>query len=270
MYLFLFQVVFENFPILFKIILISAIEGITEFLPISSTAHILIVGHFVSFEVTMEFLVGIQAGAILAVSFLYFTHIKQMLAEFITLNFNIIPKLALVTIPTCIIGFILSQFGYLELFPKNIMNFSLIIGGFVMLFYYKTSGSVDKFEQITYKQAVIIGFFQTIALIPGVSRSASVIVGGLVCNLKRNAAVELSFISGVPIILIATAFQIFKSYNNGASVHNYTHLAIGFVFSFLFACLGIVILKRLVKMQIDFKFFGIYRIIMGFVLFFII
>jgi len=262
-------VLFTDFCLLFKIIIISAIEGITEFLPISSTAHILVVSKFVNFEITMDFLVGIQAGAILAVLFLYFRHIKTMFMECITLKFNIIPKLIIITIPTCIFGLIVSQLNYLELFPKHTISTTLILGGIVMLFFQQNSGNIDALQNITYKNSLIIAMFQTIAIIPGVSRSASVIVGGLVCNLTRTCAMEVSFFSGVPIILIATAYELFKSYKSGIGFNQISTLSVGFICSFIFSCIGILILKRLTKLNIDFKFFGFYRIIIGSVLFFI-
>ena len=260
---------FENFYFFFKIIIISAIEGITEFLPVSSTAHILIISKFIDFEITMSFLVGIQAGAILAVIFLYFTHIKTMFFEILTLKFNIIPKLIIITVPTAICGFILSKFEYLALFSNHTMNFTLIIGGIVMLFFQKKSGKIAEIQNLSYKNSLTIGFFQTIALIPGVSRSASVIIGGLSCGLTRSLAVEISFLSGVPIILIATSYEIFKSYQSSIGITQFQTLFFGMISSFFFACLGILLLKRLVKMNIDFKCFGFYRIIIGFVLFFI-
>lgn len=270
MYLFLFQVVFADKLLFIKILFISVIEGFTEFLPISSTAHILIFSKLLDLKITMDFLVGIQSGAILAVVFLYFGHIKTIFSEILSLKFNIIPKLIVITIPTCIAGFILSKLDYINLFSQYAIPTALILGGIIMLALQKKTGTIEEISQITYKNALTIGTFQMIALIPGVSRSASAMIGSLICKTTHKAAAEISFLSGIPIIFIASIYTIFKNYKNGENVLNFYNLGMGFCFSFCFACLGIKMLQFLIKFKIDFKFFGIYRIVIGFLLFFII
>lgn len=261
---------FENFYFLFKIILISAIEGLTEFLPVSSTAHILIVGRLTDVNIGMEFLVCIQLGAVLAVCFLYFDRVKEICMEILTCKPKLVITFVIITLPTCIIGAVISFVGYLDFFPKYTINITLILGGFIMLFFQKYSGSIDNVRLISNKNAMIIGLFQAVSLIPGVSRSAAVIVGTLVCGASRSTAMEVSFLSGVPIILAATVLELYKGFQTDIHIQSYSEIAIGVACAFTFACCGIKILKMLTKTNIDFKFFGIYRIMMGFLLFFII
>lgn len=260
---------FNNFCHLLKIILISATEGLTEFLPVSSTAHILVLGYLTDIKIGMEFLVGIQLGAVLAVCFLYFTRIKEICAEILTFKLNLATKFILITLPACLFGAVISSIGYFEFFPKYTINITLIFGGIVMLYFQKYSGSINDIRKLSNKHAIIIGLFQAISLIPGVSRSASVIVGALVCGASRRAAIEISFLSGVPIILAATVLEVYKGFKTGVHIQSYGELSIGFICAFIFACIGIRLLKSLSNANIDFKFFGIYRIIMGSLLFFV-
>ena len=256
----------------FQIFLISAVEGLTEFFPVSSTAHILILSRLFEIKLGMEFIVGVQLGAIFAVFLSYTKYIKAIFSEIIAMKPRLSLSLAIITTPTLIAGFALHKLGYLEIFEAKIMQImgiNLFIGGVIMLIFRKKSGTQTDISQISPLTSLKIGLIQSISLVPGVSRSASVVFGGIFLGLSKSAAMELSFLSGVPIILCATVFELWNSYSSGTSVQSPIVLISSMFASFLFAFLGIKILKILVKLGKDFEFFGIYRIIMGVLLFFI-
>ena len=255
----------------FPIFLISAVEGLTEFFPVSSTAHILMLSHFFSIKLGMEFIVGVQLGAILAVFLSYTKYLKVIFAEIISLKPRLSLSLAIITTPTLIAGFVLHKLGYLAIFEAKmmqIMGINLFLGGIIMLIFRRKSGTQSDISQISPLTSIKIGLIQVISLIPGVSRSASVVFGGIFSGLSKSAAMELSFLSGVPIILCATVFEMWNSYSSGVSMQSPIVLISSMFVSFLFAFIGISILKMLVKLGKDFEFFGIYRIIMGVLLFF--
>ncbi len=255
---------------IFYIFLISAVEGIAEFLPVSSTAHIILLSHFLNVKLGMEFIVGIQLGAIFAVFSLYKNYVGIIFSEIISLKPRLSLIIAIVTLPTLMLGFILHNAGYLDILFANtiyIMAVNLIIGGILMLIFRKKSGNINDITSISPMTAFKIGLVQSISLIPGVSRSASVVFGGIFTNLSRRVAIELSFISGVPIILCATVFEVWHGYSNGTNIQSPLILFLSMFVSFVFAYLGIKILKALVQTGKDFEIFGIYRIIMGVVLF---
>ncbi len=256
----------------FPIFLISAVEGLTEFFPVSSTAHILVLSHFFKIKLGMEFVVGVQLGAILAVFLSYTKYLKVIFSEIITLKPRLSLSLVIITMPTLIAGFALHKLGYLEIFEEKIMQImgiNLFIGGIIMLIFRKKSGTQSDISQISPMTSIKIGLIQAISLVPGVSRSASVVFGGIFSGLSKSAAMELSFLSGVPIILCATVFELWNSYSSGTSVQSPIVLISSMFVSFFFAFIGIQLLKVLVKCGKDFEFFGIYRIIIGVVLFFI-
>lgn len=246
---------------------ISAIEGITEFLPISSTAHIIALSKILNIHLGMEYIVGVQLGAILAVIALYPKRIKQIFEEIVHFKGGLWVTFLLITTPTLIIGFALHTVNALSKIPLAVMHINLIIGGIAMLMFRKASGNIFDINTITKKSAIIIGLFQAISLIPGVSRSASVIFGGLFSGLSRKAAIEVSFISGLPVILGASALEIYSNYSNGNALYSSTTLILNMITSFIFACIGILLLKWLASINKDFEIFGIYRIIIGILLF---
>ncbi len=257
----------------FCIFLISAIEGLTEFFPVSSTAHILLASYFLNIPLGMEFVVGVQLGAILAVFVSYKKYVNIIFCEIISLKPKILITLIAITLPTLLMGFALHKFGYLEVFEDNIMKImgiNLFIGGVVMLIFRKKSGNQTEISQISKATAFKIGLIQTISLVPGVSRSASVVFGGIFLGLSKSTAMELSFLAGVPIILCATVFEFWNSYSLGMSLQSPIVLISSMFVAFLFAFLSIKILKMLVQSGRDFEFFGVYRIILGCVLFFLI
>lgn len=249
-------------------IIFGIVEGITEFLPISSTGHLNLTrvllnvpnsSFFTSFEIF------IQLGAILAVVVLYWRTTfrdteawKKILAAFI---------------PTAIIGFILGKFIKTYLVSNEYVTLiSLFIGGILLIaleyMYKEKAHHKGDITALTYKQAVLIGVCQAIAVIPGVSRSAATILGAMYLGAKREAAVTFSFLLAIPTMLAATVFDM-KDANFAFSQHEYILLAIGFIVSFFVALLAIKWLVSFVKTN-TFIPFGVYRIILAVLFYFLI
>ena len=248
-------------------LILGIIEGLTEFLPISSTAHMIIVGEWLKIpqtEFLKSFEISIQMGAILSVVILYWKRVWN--------NLGIIWKLAAAFIPTSIIGLIFYKIvkNYLMESPL-IIAISLLLGGIIIILFEKwyakkqkpeTEGNEDlDLNAITYKQAVTLGVVQAIAIIPGVSRSGATIIGGLAQGIKRKTIVEFSFLLAIPTMLAATALDIYKN-PTVFTGNQLTIWIVGFVTSFITALIGVKFLIKYVQKN-DFKAFGWYRIIFG-------
>lgn len=245
----------------------GVIEGLTEFLPISSTAHLIFTGELLKIP-TSEFLksfeISIQLGAILSVVILYWKRVWQ--------NLNIIWKLAAAFIPTSIIGLIFYKLVKGYLMENNlVIAVSLILGGIIIIlfenWYAKKNISemaVDAdLSAITYKQAITLGVVQALAIIPGISRAGATIIGGLAQGIKRKTIVEFSFLLAIPTMLAATALDIYKN-PTVFTGNQLTLWTVGFVTSFITAIIGVKFLIKYVQKN-DFKAFGWYRIVLGLV-----
>jgi len=242
---------------------LGIIEGITEFLPISSTAHLIITGRFLNLFQTdflKSFEIIIQLGAILAVIFLYG---KKLIK-----NPDLIKKIITAFIPTAIIGLLLYKI-IKNYFMNNfhIIILAMIIGGLgIIIFEYlhKDKTSKANLDSISYKQAVTIGLFQALAIIPGVSRSAATIIGGLSLGLSKTTIMEFSFLLAIPTMLAATGLDLLKS---APSFSNYEVLIllIGLITSFVTALLVIKLLLQYIQKH-SFAIFGWYRIVFGLLL----
>ena len=239
--------------------ILGIVEGISEFLPISSTGHLILASHLMRLEHTdflKSFEIAIQVGAILSVVVLYW---RDLLV-----NRAVIQRLIVAFLPTGIIGLTLYKIikSYL-LGSPSIVLWSLALGGvFLILFewrHHEKDDAVASPQDMTYKQAFIIGLFQCLAMVPGVSRSASTIVGGLVLGLKRKTIVEFSFLLAVPTMVAATGYDLLKS-GIQFSVDQLQFLAVGFIMSFIVALLSIKFLLRFIQTH-TFIPFGIYRIV---------
>lgn len=241
-------------------IIFGIVEGITEFLPISSTGHLILTSKILEIsqsDFLKTFELAIQVGAILAVIVLYWK-------EF--LNINILKKVSTAFIPTTIIGLALYKVF------KNFMNettvlWALFLGGiFLIVFeiFYKNKDSKElSVTDISYKKAFLIGIFQSIAIISGVSRAAATIIGGLFLGLERRAIVEFSFLLAVPTMIAATFYDFYKS----ADIIKYDQLGliiVGMITSFIVAIISIKFLLKFIKNH-NFISFGIYRIILAIV-----
>jgi undecaprenyl-diphosphatase len=241
---------------IFQAIIIAIVEGITEFLPISSTGHMIITQKLLGIEpdsFVKLFTVNIQFGAILSVVVLYWRRFFQ------TLDFYI--KLFIAFLPAAILGFLFS--GYIDKMLESVLvvAISLVLGGIFLLFVDSLFNKPSEDQKISFTKAIIIGLFQTIAMIPGVSRSAATIVGGLTQKLSRKNATEFSFFLAVPTMFAASAYEMIKSYKSIQPQH-INILLIGNVVAFLVAMLAIKgFISFLTKH--GFKVFGYYRIIVG-------
>jgi undecaprenyl-diphosphatase len=241
-------------------IILAIIEGLTEFLPVSSTGHMIIgssVMGIASDPFTKMFTVAIQLGAILSVVVLYWKRFFQSLDFYF--------KLIVAFIPAAIFGLLFNDKIDELLERVDVVGYTLIIGGIIFLFIDKLfEGNDTSTKEVNYPIALKIGFFQCIAMIPGVSRSAATIIGGLTQNLNKKTAAEFSFFLAVPTMFAATAFSMLKFYKSGSSFgsHEITLLAIGNIVAFI---VGIIAIKSFITFltRHGFKIFGYYRIILG-------
>ena len=236
------------------VLILSIVEGITEFLPISSTGNLILASKLLSItpsDFSKTFDIGIQLGAIMAVVVLYYK-------KFID-GSEIYKKLLVAFIPSALVGLVLYPFikGFL-LGSSTITLLSLFLGGLILIFY---KGRNDGMERIGYKEALKIGIFQSISVVPGVSRAAATILGGMFSGLSRKASVEFSFLLAVPTMLGATALDIYKSRGTLSSGDLGT-LVLGMALSFVFAAIAVKFLIGYVKKH-DFTAFGVYRIILA-------
>ncbi len=246
-------------------IILAIIEGLTEYLPVSSTGHMIIASSFMgiaSDDFTKLFTIVIQLGAILAVVILYWKRFFQSLDFYF--------KLFVAFLPAVVLGLLFNDLIEELLESPVTVAVMLIIGGVILLnvdkWFTTTSNAVSN-EKISYLTALKIGFFQVLAMIPGTSRSGATIVGGMSQKLSRKTAAEFSFFLAVPTMFGATAYKLYKYYKTGLvlSSKEINLLLVGNVVAFIIALIAI-------KSFIDylnkngFKLFGYYRIIIGVVL----
>ncbi len=257
-------------------VILGIIEGFTEFLPISSTAHLIISSEILRIPSTnflKTFNISIQLGAILAVVLLYW---KKVLS-----SKKIILRIIAAFIPTSIIGF--SIYGIAKNYLMDsliLIAITLFLGGIVLIIFEKRykkkninikekeSENDDKeLEEMSYKKSIIIGIVQSLAIIPGVSRSAATIIGGLSLGLKRKTIVEFSFLLAIPTMFGATFLDLYKSRDTLLLLNSYDIIVwiIGFVVSFFTALIGIKFLLKYIKRN-DFISFAWYRIILSLIL----
>ena len=248
----------------FNVIILSIVEGITEFLPISSTAHQILASHLMQMAQTdflATFEIAIQVGAIAAVVFIYY---KKIL-----LNKTLFYKACIGFIPTGILGLLLYKHIKLLLQSSLIPVTALFIGGLVIIaiemFFKRSKHKTKNIEQLSYKDALVIGLIQSISMIPGVSRSASSIFGGMILKLDRESAVEFSFLLAIPTMIAATGLDLVKSANsfNSSMVFD---LVLGIIIAFVSALFVIRWLLKYVQNN-DFIGFGIYRIVISVIYF---
>jgi len=244
-------------------LILGIIEGLTEFLPISSTAHLMLAGDFLnipSTEFVKSFNIFIQLGAILAVVILYFKRIIS--------NWSLVKKIAIAFIPTAIIGLALYQVVKVYLLGNNyIAATALLIGGIILILFEKKFYTKDKILSldISYRQAFIIGCCQALAIIPGVSRAGATIVGGLAQKIERKVMVEFSFMLAIPTMAAAVGLDLLKS-AWGFSRPEISLLALGFIMAFITAIVGVKFFIKFVQNN-NFIPFGWYRIILSLVVF---
>jgi len=248
---------------IFESILLGIIEGFTEFLPISSTGHLIIASEALGIDqtqITKAYEVIIQFAAILAVLFTY----KD---KFHPSKINLWMKISLSFLPIGIIGFICADYVK-AMFDIKIVAWMFIIGGIVFLimekYYDENKAYIEDIEQVTYKQSFYIGLAQVFALIPGTSRAGSTIIGAMLVGLSRKASAEFSFLLALPVMGATTAYDILKHYDDFVGA-NFTVLAIGFITAFIVAYLTMKLFLAFLQ-RFTFVAFGIYRILFGLIL----
>ena len=251
-------------------IILAIIEGITEYLPVSSTGHMIIASSFMGIatdDFTKLFTIVIQLGAILAVLVLYWKRFFQSVDFYF--------KLLVAFLPAIVLGLLLNDFIDELLESPVTVAVSLIIGGFILLKvddWFKSNEEFDSKNpeahvKISYVTALKIGFFQCLAMIPGTSRSGASIVGGMTQNLSRKVAAEFSFFLAVPTMFGATAYKMYKYYKAGfeLSTAQINYLLIGNIIAFVVALIAIKSFIDYLSKK-GFKVFGYYRIVLGIVL----
>ena len=252
---------------IFQSLLYGIVEGITEFLPISSTGHLILLSKLLrnNGEFLKSFEIIIQLGAIMAVIFLYWKKLIQ--------NWILLKKIIVAFIPTAILGLVFYSFVKKYLLSNSlVVVFSLFLGGIAIILFEKLykeqANALENLDNMTYTQAISIGFIQSIAMIPGVSRSASTIIGGLLAGLSKKAIVEFSFFLAVPTMIAASGLDIIKNYSIFMR-EDILVLSVGFLTSFFVAILAIKFLLNYIQKN-SFISFGIYRIVIAIIFFFLV
>ena len=267
---------------IFHSLILGVVEGLTEFLPISSTAHLIVIGDWLRVPATdfvKTFEISIQLGAILAVIVLFWKRIWK--------SWNLIGKISAAFIPTAIIG--LAFYKIVKTFLMNdiaVIASALLLGGIILIlfekYYSKKYGNLNKLEAeksendhkpeelsaISYSQAVKIGVFQSLAIIPGVSRAGATIIGGLSLGVKRSDIVEFSFLLAIPTMIAATGLDLYKSRSTLILLDGHQILVwlIGFVVSFITAIIGVRFFIHYIQKN-NFIPFGWYRIVFSIIIF---
>jgi len=248
---------------LFEAVIIAIVEGITEYLPVSSTGHMIITSSLLGIhkdEFTKLFEVAIQLGAILAVVVLYW----RKFFDFARWQFYV--KLLIAVIPALILGKLFSDTIDQLLESPTTVAISMLAGGIILLFIdqlFKGDG-IEREEQITYKKAFFIGIWQCLAMVPGVSRSASSIIGGMQQKLNRKLAAEFSFYLAVPTMCAATGYKLLDGYKSFTGDH-IKLLLVGNIVAFIVAILAIKFFIGFLQKH-GFRLFGWYRIVAGIIL----
>jgi undecaprenyl-diphosphatase len=246
-------------------LILGIVEGITEFLPISSTGHLVLTGHLLGLPATefvKSFEIVIQLGAMLAVLALYFRSF---------LNIQTLKNIVVAFIPTALVGFTVYPYIKSSLLGNPlVVVISLFVGGVLLILFelfHKERTEHDE-EPLSYRNAALIGLAQSVAIIPGVSRSGATIIGGLALGLSRKKIVEFSFLLAVPTIGAASMLDLLQSYQYFAAA-DIAPLAVGFIVSFFVALLSIKILIAYLQNR-SFIIFGVYRIVLAIGYFFFV
>ncbi len=245
----------------FEIFIISVVEGLTELLPISSTGHMIIVSYFLGIEqttVVKSFEVIIQVGAIAAITYFYRARLRHVV--------RLWPQLLIAFVPVGAVGFLMADY-IKALFDKPVViAWAFIVGGIILIFTERVLGPRDAsvgtdLQDVTRKQALGVGLAQICALIPGTSRSAATIVGGMACRLSRQSAIEFSFLLAVPVMLATTVFDLFalgSVMDQGVALM----IVVGVIVAFVVTYASIIFLLAFIQ-RFDLSWFGYYRVLLG-------
>lgn len=245
---------------LLQTIILALIEGLTEFLPISSTGHMILASAAMNIqddEFVKTFEIAIQLGAILAIALMYIRRFLQGITIYL--------KLFVAFMPSAVVGLLIYDFIKEVLFNEVVVAVSLIVGGFVLIWIDKwmvnTESKTEKLELISYKNAFFIGLMQCLSMIPGTSRAAATIIGGVLNGLDRKQATEFSFLLAVPTMFAATGYDLLKTPIDFTQ-HEITMLGVGLVVAFISAFFAVKVFLKIVE-RYGFKHFGYYRIVLG-------
>src|SRR5262245_58170682 len=253
--------------LLLKAAILGIVEGLTEFLPISSTGHLILAGELLGFEGEKEnaFLIIIQTGAMLAVMWQYRVKFTDLTVGIFTRRDAqiFVAKLFVAFLPAAIVGLLFGSLIKAHLFGSIPVAIALIVGAFVILAverYYR-SWRVESMDEMTFRDALLIGLAQCFSLIPGVSRAGATIIGGMLCGLSRKAATEFSFFLAVPTLIAAGGYDLMK-HRGEFTADDTAILAVGLIVSFISALICIRWLLRYVASH-NLNIFAWYRIILG-------
>lgn len=260
-------------PLWLLSILLGIVEGLTEFIPVSSTGHLIIADHFLQFKEALQspdkaelFEIVIQLGSILAVGFIYRYDLWRALnaKDPSSGPGRLRTHIFIAFLPVAIIGFLLHSTITKYLFSPLTVSISLIIGGIIIVYvesFISVHRQKTEIKTMTIKDALIVGFSQVLSLIPGVSRSGATIIGGMSGGMTRSAATEFSFLLSFPVMIAATVYDLFK-HHDLLNADMYSMLGIGFMVAFITA---LVVVRWLIKYVRSHSFtgFGIYRIVFG-------
>ena len=245
-----------------EVIILGLVEGATEFLPVSSTGHLILASFLMKLKSTdflKTFDVVIQLGAILAIVWIY-------AKRFLT-SFTIYLKLVVAFIPTGIIGFLAYKTIKAYLFSPLVVAVSLILGGVILIlldnYVEKKESSWEDVEKISYKNAFFIGLIQCFSMIPGVSRAAATIIGGAFNGFNKQQAAEFSFLLAVPTMFAASGYDLLKT-EMAFSQENIIMLLVGMFVAFVSAWFAVKLFLKIIS-RFGFKHFGYYRIVIGLV-----
>lgn len=256
-----------DITLLFKALVMGIVEGLTEFLPVSSTGHLILVGDLLGFndEKGKVFEIAIQLGAILAVVWDYRARFAGVARGFgrDPLANRFVANLFLAFLPLAVLGLLFGQEIKATLFAPVPVALALIIGGLIMLWAERLPHSkhIDEVDKMTWKDALAMGFIQALALIPGTSRAGATIIGGLLYGLSRKAATEFSFFLAVPTLGAASFYEMYRHWQLFTR-DDLAVLATGFVASFVSAAIAVRALIRFISRH-DFSVFAWYRIVFG-------
>lgn len=255
-----------------KIIILGIVEGITEWLPISSTGHMILIENFIKLNQSEAFrntfLIIVQLGAILAVLTLYFNKLNPYDFKTKQLKQPILKlwsKVLVASIPAGIVGLAFDELIDSYLFSPIVVSIMLVVYGlaFIVIERRKKPALIHDFDQLSYKQALQIGMFQMLAMIPGTSRSGATILGGLLMKIKRSVIAEFSFFMAIPVMFGASLLKLIKV-GLYFDTSEWTLLIIGTVTAYIVSFFSIKFFIGYIKKH-DFRIFGLYRIVLGLV-----
>ena len=259
-----------------KAVFLGIVEGITEWLPISSTGHMILVDNFIELKVSKEFLelflVVIQLGAIVAVPVIFWNKINPISKKKTPYErkqiWNLWGKVVVGVLPAAVLGFLLDDIFDEYFYNYVVVSIALVVYGILFIIIEKIKQNkefkVNSVYELSYKDALIIGVYQTLSLIPGTSRSGSTILGGMLTGVSRTASAEFSFFMAIPVMLGASLLKVLKFLKDGftATSDEIILLIVGMVVSFIVSIVAIKFLMNFVKKH-SFSAFGVYRIILG-------